>query len=78
MPGNNSFAKNLILERLKRKMTVKEFSKFLSVSSSTLFTWENGATPRDLDQLKYISTKLELPLYFLIFGEMEPDYLGAY
>ena len=71
------FSQNLSRERRKRKMTVKQFSKFLAVSSSTLFSWENGSTPRDLVQLKSISEKLELPLYFLIFGENEPDYLSA-
>lgn len=71
MPGNTSFAKNLANERRKRGMTVKDFANLLDVSSSTLFSWENGVTPRDLAQLKYISEKLKLPLYFLIFGEAE-------
>lgn len=58
-------------------MTIKEFSKFLDISSSTLFAWKNGSTPRDFIQLKLISEKLEIPLYFLIFSEKEPDYLSV-
>lgn len=73
----NIFSINLARERNKRNMTIKEFSSFLEISSSTLFAWENGATPRDFVQLKLISKKLELPLYFLIFGEKEPEYLSA-
>ena len=74
----NCFSKNLSRERDKRRMTIKEFSKVLGISASTLFSWENGVTPRDFTQLKLISEKLQLPLYFLIFGSIEPDYLALH
>ena len=74
----NCFSKNLSRERDKRRMTIKEFSKVLGISASTLFAWENGVTPRDFTQLKLISEKLQLPLYFLIFGSKEPDYLSLH
>ena len=76
MPGN-AFSKNLIDGRNKRKMTLKDVAKFVDVSASTLFTWENGAVPRSFDQLKYIARKLELPLYVLLFGEDEPEPLSS-
>jgi len=45
-------AHNLMIERRKRNMTIKEFAKFLGVSPSTLFSWENGASPRNFNYLK--------------------------
>lgn len=65
----NSLAQNLVLERKKRNMTIKEFAKFLEVSPSTLFSWENGACPRNFKYLKQIAIKLEMPLTFLVLGE---------
>jgi len=63
--------KNLASERIKRRMTIKAFANFLGISPSTLFSWENGANPRNPEQLRDISKRLNLPLYYLIFKEKE-------
>lgn len=76
MLGNN-FSKILLEERRKRRLTVKEFADLLSISPSTLFSWENGAIPRNYQQLRFISKQLQIPFYFLIFGEHEREYLRA-
>ncbi len=76
MLGNN-FSKILLEERKKRQLTVKEFAELLNASPSTLFSWENGAIPRNYNQLRFISKKLQVPFYFLIFGEHENEYLRA-
>ena len=65
----NPLAHNLIIERRKRNMTIKEFAKFLGVSPSTLFSWENGASPRNFNYLKQLAIKLEMPLSLLVLGE---------
>jgi transcriptional regulator with XRE-family HTH domain len=67
MPGN-SLAINLLNERKKRSMTIKAFAKFLGVSPSTLFSWENGASPRKYCQLQMIAIKLETSLEGLLLG----------
>ncbi len=67
----NQLARNLVNERKKRSMTIKAFANFLGVSPSTLFAWETGASPRNPEQLREISIRLELSLLFLIFGEEE-------
>ena len=64
----NPLAHNLIKERRKRGMTIKEFAKFLGLSPSTLFSWENGASPRNFRQLQMIAIKLETSLNGLLLG----------
>ena len=61
-------AKNLLRERRKRNMTIKEFAQFLEVSPSTLFSWENGASPRKFCQLQMIAIKLGTSLQGLLLG----------
>jgi transcriptional regulator with XRE-family HTH domain len=67
----NKFSKILSNERLKRKLTIKEFANFLGIRCSTLFSWENGAIPRDFYKLRLISQKLQIPFYFIIFANMK-------
>jgi transcriptional regulator with XRE-family HTH domain len=62
-------AYNLIVERKKRNMTIKEFAKFLGVSPSTLFSFKNGSSPRNFNYLKQLAIKLEMPLSLLVLGE---------
>lgn len=61
--------KNLATERMKRRMTIKAFAHFLGVSPSTLFSWENGASPRNLKHLSQVALKLEMSLTLLVLGE---------
>lgn len=67
----NSLGQNLVNERKKRSMTIKALAEYLGISPSTLFAWETGASPRNPEQLREISIRLELPLIFLIFVEEE-------
>ncbi len=73
----NSLAKNLMIERKKRSMTIKAFAKFLSISPSTLFSWENGAMIMDMAKLQLISTKLGISIEQLLLGNESARHFQA-
>jgi transcriptional regulator with XRE-family HTH domain len=53
----------------KKDLTVAQLARHTGVSSKTIYSWINGQSPRNLDDLKAISTYLEVSLDYLLFDE---------
>lgn len=50
-------------------MTLKELSSATSISPSTLSGWKNGASPRDLSELRTCAQYFGVSIDYLLFGE---------
>ena len=62
--------KNTLPALLKSKhMTLKELSVATSISPSTLSGWKNGASPRDLGELRTCAQYFGVSIDYLLFGE---------
>ena len=52
--------------------TVAHLSKVTKVSNQTIFNWQAGSKPRDLDQVKKIADHFKVSLDYLVYG-IEPE-----
>lgn len=64
-----SIGARLYRERIKRKMTVKEFAELLQVSKHRIKRWESYGYNFSLKEIAYIFSKLNLQIHFEISGK---------
>jgi len=54
-----------------KKITIRELSRAVDVSESTIKTWLGGSNPRNLQDVRTCARFFNVSLEFLLFGEEE-------